>query len=264
MKIFIYTNNAPRHLKLIEQAAEAFDDVFVLQECTTLFPGQVDGHYRGSHIMDKYFSSVLQAEKKVFGEARFSPKTVKLLSVAYGDVEFLNPSIVKEALAADVCIAFGASYLRGPLLEELISKKTINIHMGVSPYYWGHSSNFWALNDRRPDLVGATLHHLSGSWELGSVLQHVFPRARVCDAFEFGMRAVEAAQNAVISGIRAGGLLQATPVAQDVTLNLRHTTAKDFTDEVAQRYLDNCMSAHEVERGAKKRDASNFINPYVF
>src|SRR5690606_39404976 len=73
--------------------------------------------------------------------------------------------VLADALDSDVYVVFGASYIRGPLIDYLVARGAINIHMGVSPYYRGSSCNFWALYDGRPEYVGATIHKLSRSEE---------------------------------------------------------------------------------------------------
>ena len=47
------------------------------------------------------------------------------------------------------------------LINFLIKKKTINIHMGISPYYRGSDCNFWAMYDNNLHLVGGTVHLIS-------------------------------------------------------------------------------------------------------
>ena len=57
-----------------------------------------------------------------------------------------------------------------PVINFLIKKKAINIHMGISPYYRGTDCNFWALYDCKPELVGATLHLISKGIDNGKII----------------------------------------------------------------------------------------------
>ena len=75
-------------------------------------------------------------------------------------------------LDSDLYIIFGSSFIKGDLIDFLIEKKAINIHMGVSPYYRGADCNFWALNDNNPHLVGATIHLISKNLDSGPILFH--------------------------------------------------------------------------------------------
>ena len=91
----------------------------------------------------------------------FRPVQCATLSLKAGDLNALDIGLLAPALELDVYVVFGASYIKGPLVEFLVTHRAINIHMGVSPYYRGTSCNFWAVFDGNPDLVGATIHLLS-------------------------------------------------------------------------------------------------------
>lgn len=52
----------------------------------------------------------------------------------------------------------------------------INLHLGLSPYYRGSGTNFWALHDGKPELVGATIHLATNEVDAGPILAQVRPR----------------------------------------------------------------------------------------
>ena len=78
-----------------------------------------------------------------------------------GDLNHLKKADLKDFLESDIYVVFGSSYIKGFLVDFLIKRKAINIHMGLSPYYRGADCNFWALQDDNPHYVGATIHLLS-------------------------------------------------------------------------------------------------------
>jgi len=122
--------------------------------------------------MEKYLSKVIDAEKQVFGGLRFSPPKAQTLSIKNGDLNRIEIGLLADALRSDVYVVFGASFIKGPLIDFLVANKAINIHMGISPYYRGSSCNFWAIYDGNPDLVGATVHLLSRNLDSGPMLFH--------------------------------------------------------------------------------------------
>ena len=63
--ITVFTSNQSRHLSLIKDLAEISDKCFVIQECSSLFPGSTESFYRKSNVMKLYFDSVLKAESKL-------------------------------------------------------------------------------------------------------------------------------------------------------------------------------------------------------
>ena len=237
MKIAVFTSNQPRHMSLINHLARVADEVFAIQECNTIFPGRVTDFFRRSPVMQEYFSYVIQAERKVFGDVGFARPNVRQLPIRMGDLDMLDPRLLAAALAADVIVVFGASYIKPPLVDRLIEKKALNIHMGVSPYYRGSSCNFWALYDDNPQLVGATIHLLSRGLDSGAMLFHALPRLEAIDPFELGMHAVRSAHTALTDSIADGSIWHMPAEKQDKTYQIRYTRNADFTDEIAAEYL---------------------------
>jgi methionyl-tRNA formyltransferase len=181
------------------------------------------------------------------------------LPIRMGDLNLLDLDALAPALDADLIVVFGASFIRGPLCDVLVRQQAINIHMGISPKYRGSSCNFWALYDRRPDLVGATIHRLSHGLDSGPMLFHALPAAEACDGFLLGMKAVRAAQDGLIAAIRSGELWSMPPVAQDRTREIRYSRNADFTDAVAEEYLNRLPDTTEIESVLQARDPAGFL-----
>lgn len=263
MKITVFTSNQPRHISLIEELATIADEVYAIQECNTVFPGQVDDFFKKSEVMQQYFRHVIAAEQEVFGDIKFTSKNVSQLVLKSGDLNKLDMKTLSMALDSDYYIVFGSSFIKGPLCEFLVEKKAINIHMGVSPYYRGSSCNFWALYDGNPELVGATIHMLSKGLDSGDMLFHAFPKAEAADPFVIGMMAVRSAHNSLIEYIKSGYITELTPIKQNKTNEIRYTRNKDFTDEVAKEYLLKPPTPIEIKNKLEKRDLSQFLHPYI-
>jgi hypothetical protein len=259
MTVTVFTSNQPRHVALIEALAEIADRVFAVQECNTVFPGQVEDFFRKSAVMQDYFSRVIAAEKEVFGCPRFLPPNVRAMPMKMGDLSRAPLEWFGDALQSDRFIVFGASFIKGPLCEFLVERRALNIHMGVSPYYRGSSTNFWAMYDGRPDLVGATIHVLSKGLDSGPMLFHALPRIDAVDPFVYGMCAVRAAHLGLVEYLRRGSELE--PVPQDKSRELRYTRNADFTDEVAREYLARISSATQLREMLERRDPGMFLRP---
>ena len=56
MKITLFTSNKNRHNYLINLLSTIADELFVIQECDTIFTGIIPGHYKATPIMKKYSS----------------------------------------------------------------------------------------------------------------------------------------------------------------------------------------------------------------
>jgi hypothetical protein len=265
MKIAVFTSNLPRHLSLVETMAGIADEVFAIQECRTIRPGEVDGFIRQSATMQRYFTKVNDAERQVFGDVRFLPGNVRQLALERGDLQRSGVTgLLAPALTADVIVVFGASYIKSPLIEALVGRRAVNIHMGLSPYYRGNSCNFWAIRDGRPDLVGATIHMLSKGLDSGAILFHALPEPAEVDGFLLGMRAVRAAHLALARRIADGSLFAHDPVPQDRGLEKRYTRAADFTDADAEAFLADPPAAEAILRGCQSPPEARQLVQAVF
>lgn len=261
MKITIFTSNRPRHLALISRLCEIADEVFAIQECNTVFPGKIADFFDKTPIMQEYFSKVLEAEDQIFGDLRFTPAKAKTLSIKMGDLNQLSLSSLDQALQSDLYVVMGASYIKGPLVEHLEKNKCYNIHMGVSPYYRGNSTNFWALYDRKPSYVGATIHLLTTGLDSGPILFHALPKPHTYEPFALGMAAVDAAQKALVDKIASHEIFELEPTIQDRSKELRYTRRVDFTDEIASNFLRSPMTPKAIEAALQSRNANEFIRP---
>lgn len=263
MKITVFTSNRPRHLYLINQMAKIADEVFAIQECTTVFPGQVKDFFDNSPVMQEYFSYVNQSETNIFGSICFLKENVRQLALKSDDLNKVSMDILKPALHSDVYVVLGSSYIKGDLIEFLVSNKAINIHMGISPYFRGSSTNFWAPYKGHIDMVGATIHMLSKGLDSGDILYHAFPKPQKIKPFDLGMMSVKVAIDSVAERVKTGQIFKIKPEVQDKSKEILYTRNSDFTDEVAKDYLENLPTEEEIYQRLYNRDDSLFKDIYL-
>ncbi len=264
MKITLFTSNQPRHLALIERMQLICDELFVIMENKTLFPGAVKDTEKKSPTMERYFAKVQEVEGQIFGDPRFIDKNVDLLSIKAGDLSLLGQKELKPALQSDLYVVFGASYIRGWLIDFLVENKAINIHMGTSPYYRGSSSNFWPLFDNNPLLVGSTIHMLSKGLDTGDILFHAMPEPHNHTVFEYSMRAVLSAHTALTRHIADGTIFSLPRIPQTKLEEIRYTRHVDFTDSVAEAFLSRDLSNSELIRQIANSRKPVLINPFYY
>lgn len=266
MKITIFTSNQPRHLSFVSKLSKISDECFAILECNTLFPGFQEDFFKKSIIMQNYFSKVLAAEKKIFNENYFLNSNIKVLSAKMGDLNKLSKQELSPALQSDIYIVFGSSYIKGWLIDYLLNKKAINIHMGISPFYRGSSCNFWAAYQDDFHLIGATIHLLSKGLDSGNILYHVLPNLDNCkNCFEFSMNAVKDAQDSIIENIKMNRLLSIDAVKQDKTKEIKYTKNIDFTDEEANNFLNNEPSIKYIKDKLRHQyDEDLYIKKHLF
>jgi hypothetical protein len=131
----------------------------------------------------------------------------------------------------------------------------------------GTLPNFWALYDGNPDLVGATIHKLDKGLDSGDILYHAFPPIKKVDGFLLGMLAVKSAHSSLVDYIKEKKLVNFDAVKQNKELEIRYTRSRDFTDEIAEKYLNNLPSIEYIHKKCTERDMrdmNRFLNPYIF
>ena len=239
MKITLFTSNKNRHNYLINLLSEVSDELYVIQECGTIFPGIVPGHYQASPIMKKYFENVSNAQSHLFGNSYVNnkKKNIKILPMISGDLNQCSMNLLSDFLKSDVYVVFGSSYIKGELVDFLVKQKAINIHAGVSPYYRGTDCNFWALYDDNTHLVGTTIHLLSKGLDSGSMLYHAMSNLKT-NPFEYSMSTVKSAFHSIAERIKDGSIFTIKPIVQDKIKEVRYSKKSEFSEKVVREYFE--------------------------
>ncbi|MBN2446998.1 MAG: hypothetical protein JXO22_09745, partial [Phycisphaerae bacterium] len=111
-------------------------------------------------------------------------------------VKYLQESNV-ELLAV-----FGTSLLRRNEFFAKWAGRILNLHGGLSPWYRGADSTFWALYHGEPRRVGATVHHIDRRIDAGLLLAHAYPEVHPGDGEErLFCRAIEIGADAYVQAI---------------------------------------------------------------
>ena len=256
MKITLFTANQRRHNFLINELSKVCDELFVVQESRTIFPGVKKGHYKKSKLMTRYFENVINAEIKIFNHTFIEGKNknINLIPLVNGDLNDLTLKDLSDFLNSDLYIVFGSSFIKGDLVKFLIEKKAINIHMGISPYYRGTDCNFWALYDNNPHLVGATIHMLSKGIDSGQMLYHAISDIKK-DPFEYTMSTVKAAFISIVEKIKNKTLLDIKPTTQNKKFEIRYSKAIDFNDNILENFFKKKINLEKKFDFSKLKDS---------
>tara|TARA_Y100000310_G_C20699273_1_gene828190 strand:+ start:5195 stop:5887 length:693 start_codon:yes stop_codon:yes gene_type:complete len=166
MKVTIITSNNIRHKAFAKLVSEKIKVDFIIFESKDYneeslyekekeyFPNAIDWNPKIKHIF---------CEKNEINEEKF----IDL-------IERENP---------DLIFTFGCSLLKEDIF--LIPEEgCINIHTGLVQYYRGVDSSFWALHEKKPDRIGATLHYIDNSIDGGGVINQKKTRLSVNDSLD--------------------------------------------------------------------------------
>ena len=258
MKVTLFTSNNHRHNYLINLLSNICDELWVVQECKTLFTGKNDEKYQNKNIIEKYFIKVLEAQNTIFKKefVNKNNKNIKTLPILAGELSNLSLSYLDDFLKSDIYVVFGSSYIKGELVNFLIKQKAINIHAGISPYYRGADCNFWALYDDNPHLVGSTIHLLSKGLDSGPMLYHAMSNLKT-NPFEYTMSTVKSAFHSIAERIKDGSIFKIEPEVQNKLKEIRYSKKIEFNENFVKDYFGK-----QVNLNSKIFNKSLLKDPY--
>lgn len=233
MKITIFTGNSNRHKFLIKVLKKY--ELFIIQE-EKEFSYLNSNKNKKNLIETNYFRKVKKAEQLIFGRLSLNKNNFKQrMKLRYKELSNLKLKSVKNFLKSDLYIVFGSSIIRGDLLNFLIKKKCINIHMGVSPFYRGTNCNFWATYDKNFHLIGSTIHYLHKNIDQGPILYHAISET-VKNPIHNSMAAVKAAIFSIAYYINNKKIFNIKPIKQIISKQIRYCQNKDFNYKLIKNY----------------------------
>ena len=259
MKVTLFTANQSRHYYLANLLSSAVTELNIIQENKTILPGVIPGNYPNTDIMKEYFSKVMNAQKKLFGNLNTlkEKKNINLLNLKDGDLNKCSTEFLSDFLQSDIYIVFGSSYIKGELADFLVNNKALNIHMGVSPYYRGADCNFWALFDNNPHLVGATIHMLSKGLDSGPILYHALSEIKD-DPFIYTMSTVKSAFHSLVERIKNQNIFEYSPETQNKLKEVRYSRKNEFNEEVVKFFLSK-----KIDLRSKSFQKNLYKDPYI-
>jgi len=85
--------------------------------------------------------------------------------------EINHPDTVDEiiSLEPELIITYGCSIIK-PTLVEHFHNKIINVHLGLSPYYFGSGTNYHALVNKDFQCVGYTFMYIDNGIDTGEII----------------------------------------------------------------------------------------------
>ena len=89
-----------------------------------------------------------------------------------GSVNSAEVQTVLAQLEPEIIVVNGTRII-GKKTLAAIKNPLINIHSGITPMFRGVHGGYWALVEKRPDLVGSTLHFVDAGIDTGKIIQHL-------------------------------------------------------------------------------------------
>ena len=102
---------------------------------------------------------------------------------------------IKSNGTFDLCIIFGTDIIKNKLLK-ILPKISMNLHLGISPYFKGSATLFWPSYFLMPQFSGATFHRITENTDAGQILHHSLPELKYGDKLhDIGTKTVLKAAN---------------------------------------------------------------------
>lgn len=261
MKITVFTGGQRRHISLINKMASLAEEVHAVMEVPLNKIDTSSTPLNNSKSLSEYFQQVSEAESTVFSQDSEVLHHVKKTIIETGLINSLVRNQIEVALKSDIYVVFGSSYIQGWLAEFLIQNRAINIHMGLSPFYRGAACNFWALYDFRPQFVGATIHLLDNGLDSGDIICHSVPQLDGINSFEFSMRSVKVAHDAIAHLITNEDISSILPTKQNKNQQIRYSRVSDFDPIVASEFLQRGHTMRDFQAMALDSHGPQLVNP---
>ncbi|MCH7526147.1 MAG: hypothetical protein IID39_01800 [Planctomycetes bacterium] len=179
LRVGILTGNDLRHRYFVNAVAAHFDVVAVGCQNVAYQPEDAarrPTNARTTEILRHHFDERRRQEDSFFGhQADFRDSTERCVRSL--DPDSLNGMETVQFLEnrrVDVVLIYGTDLIKPPLLDRFAGC-TINMHLGLSPYYRGTATNFSPLVNDEPEYVGATILLLDPGIDSGPIIHHARP-----------------------------------------------------------------------------------------
>jgi folate-dependent phosphoribosylglycinamide formyltransferase PurN len=203
MKTILLTSTFGRHHYVANTLAAGCDLAGVWQEERSFHHERFERSDAEQRVIDEYFSDAEASEARYFADHGEVTAAVQVRRVPVAGCNDRDEVARMVALEPDVVLVFETGILRDAILSTFAGR-IINIHFGLSPYYRGSRANFWALVNREPECVGATIHHLDATIDHGPILLHARPAIEAADSpHDIGNKTIVAAAGAALKATAA-------------------------------------------------------------
>ena len=165
--------------------------------------------------------------------------------------EINNIGIVNEiiSLNPDMIVTFGCSIIKSPLIEAF-KNRIINVHLGLSPYYFGSGTNFHCLVNNEFQFEGYTFMYMDEGIDTGNIIHQARAKIRPFDnPHQIGNRLIKNMTKDFINLIVNFNLVE---LKNSVTNYLGKTyKTKDATDALTLKLYEN-LDNNAVEKYLKR------------
>jgi len=204
-KIVIFTSNHTRHRYVAARLIEVFGILVrkVFFEGRTYVPREIGKTPEEEAVLSWHFDLRERMEEKYFARiAQQGIGEIPFVTCNYNDLSSDTVLAELKDIDPDVIAVFGTSVIQDTVIDAFPGR-IINMHLGLSPYYRGSGTNFWALYNEEPEYVGATIHFLDRGIDSGEIIHHARPMIKQGDnQHDIGCKTIIAGTEKLIQAVR--------------------------------------------------------------
>lgn len=250
MRIAFFTSNKLRHLACSAIIRRHFEpNLHIFCEDSKKIDA-LSQHTNAPPIILKHLQMRNDAERRLLNMYRDEIATFPHLTYVPRGWFSTNECLHElESRKIDVVAVYGTSIIRGEIIR-IFNGRIINMHLGISPFYRGSGTNFFAIVYGEPEFYGATFMHLDHGIDTGKIIHQIRPHMASSDSFydmsaKFLVDSFES-YNLILKRINR---IYDPPVLSSMTENKTRRVFKrsDFTEQSVCRMWD------VMERGLIKK-----------
>jgi methionyl-tRNA formyltransferase len=232
MRAVVLTSNKPRHAYLAETIAREFDVKLVIREKKGAYYSDAIAE---DPLIAEHFERLAKSEEAYFGKARWPKVTIHDCDKSAVN-ELDNARLAVDA-RPDVIFLFGTTILGNEWLAPF-SGRIINLHLGLSPFYRGSATLFWAVAKGELECVGATIHLAERKVDAGPILARVKPKLAVGDTYyDISNKTIKRAIDELPSVAQRYLAGKIRPIVQDAAEGVVYRK-RDFNADALRAALD--------------------------
>jgi phosphoribosylglycinamide formyltransferase 1 len=172
-RVVILTSNGIRHnyFKTMFSNADSIEVVKTYAEDdNNYFELKRSKNHDYSNLISTHFGARDNTEYDFFSDViECCPDNSNTQIIKRGEIN--NPEMVQEIieLNPDLIISYGCSIIKPPLIHAF-PERMINVHLGISPYYFGSGTNFHALVNGDFQCFGYTFMFIDEGIDTGEII----------------------------------------------------------------------------------------------
>lgn len=221
MRLLLISGNHPRHLFVMRRIVSEFPEhrVIVMQREPTLPEAPAGVARHDAELFNRHFRERQRVEDATFGT--IVPSDVfaddSTMTIAPNELNSPATAAFVTAARADACVVFGPDLIKTPVLECL-PEFTVNLHLGLSPWYRGSATLFWPFYFMQPQMAGVTIHHLVKAADAGGIIAQSRPHlTKGMGIHDVGSAAVVRAVDDILGILRRRASGRATEATKQTT-----------------------------------------------